>query len=69
MRDTTRQFLLGAAAIFWAPLGLLPRPQYRITVPELTAKDALAGDFARIGADFRVATRKIEKATQLELSI
>jgi hypothetical protein len=66
MTDFAQQFILGAASIILAPAGLPPQPGYRITLPENTAKDAIAGDFARVSADFTRAIRKVEKSVQLE---
>jgi hypothetical protein len=69
MIQLARQFFLGAASLILAPIGLLPAPKYRITVPERTARDALAGDFARVAADFRSAHRTIEKRVQMEMEL
>jgi hypothetical protein len=69
MIQLARQFLLGAASVVLAPLGLLPAPRYRITVPEGTVRDAVAGDFARVAADFKKAHRQIEKRVQLEMEL
>jgi hypothetical protein len=69
MREIAHQILIGAASIFLAPTGTLPGPRYRITLPPPSATEAIAGDFARASSDFVKATRKIEQATQLELSI
>jgi hypothetical protein len=69
MIQLARQFFLGAASVVLAPLGLLPAPKYRITVPEPTVRAAVAGDFARVAADFRSAHRKIEKTVQMEMEL
>ena len=66
MNDFARQFILGAASIILAPAGMLPEPGYRITQPESTATDAIAGDFARVSADLSRSIRRVEKSVQLE---
>ena len=64
--DFLRQLAVGAGSIFLVPVGLLPRPQFTVTVPSGTATEAIAGDFARISGDLRRATKKVEEARQLE---
>jgi hypothetical protein len=66
MTDFARQFILGAASIILAPAGMPPEPGYTITLPASTSTDAIAGDFARVSADFTRAIRRVEKSVQLE---
>jgi hypothetical protein len=66
MTDFARQFMLGAASIILAPIGVPSQPGYRITVPYGTGNDAIAGDFARVSADLTRAIRKVETTVQLE---
>ena len=68
MSEIARQFILGAASIILAPVGVTPGPGYRITLPAGSSTDAIAGDFARVSGDLTRAIRKVEKSSQLELS-
>lgn len=69
MSEFVRQLLIGAGSIFLAPAGMLPQPQFRVTVPGGTAQQAIASDFSRVAADLCRATDRAERAAQLELSI
>lgn len=67
--DFLRQLAVGAGSIFFVPGGLLPRPQFTVTIPNGTATEAIAGDFSRIAGDLERAVNKVEHASQLEFSI
>lgn len=69
MNEFVRRLLIGAGSMFLVPAGLLPKPQFRITVIGNTATREIAGDFSRIASDLNRATDAIEHSAQLELSI
>ena len=69
MKEATRQFLVGFGSIFFAPVGALPRPGLRITLPQNDASEAIAQDFARVSADIERAIERAEQAEQMELGV
>ena len=69
MKEAPRQFLIGFGSIFFAPVGALPQPGLRITLPPNNAADAIAHDFGMVSADLERAMERVEHAEQLELGV
>lgn len=69
MKEIIRQLTLGAGSIFLAPVGRIPEPRYRITVPSPKATQDICYDFSRVAGDLRRAMERVEREGQLELRI
>ena len=69
MSEAIRQFLIGVGSILLIPAGFAPEPRFRITLPPLSSRQAIAHDFAKISRDMQTTLDKAKAAEQLELGI
>jgi hypothetical protein len=69
MIDAFHQMFIGLSAIFSAPTNCLPRPRMVITLPPVSATQAIAYDFSHISGDFNRSMDKVKNAKQLEMNL